>query len=243
MRPNLPHGAGVALASIAIVLLPLRQLARPSEAIRTPELHGPMQQPPAWRPLLQDGKTTGWRGYQSKELSSGWTVVDGALTRVNEGGDIVFDEDFANFELELDWMVRPGGNSGIFYRVNEKTERIYHSGPEMQVLDDERHRDGQSELTSAGACYGLYPVPRGIVKKAGEWNTARIVVNGAHVEHWLNGQKACEYELWSPEWEAKVKASKFVEWPEYGRAKKGKIGLQDHGDWVAFRNIRVRTLP
>jgi hypothetical protein len=113
----------------------------------------------------------------------------------------------------------------------------------MQVLDDARHPDGRSRLTAAGALYGLYPAPEGAVKPAGQWNAARIVVNGAHVEHWLNGVKTAEYELLSPEWEQKVAGSKFREWPGYGRAPRGHIALQDHGDLVSFRNIKVRTLP
>src|SRR5919202_1955113 len=112
----------------------------------------------------------------------------------------------------------------------------------MQGLDDARHADGKSRLTSAGAAYGLYPSPAGVVKPAGEWNKVRLVVNGAHVEHWLNGQKVVEYELWSPDWEAKVKASKFAAWPGYGRARRGHIALQDHGNQVWFRNIRIRRL-
>jgi hypothetical protein len=113
----------------------------------------------------------------------------------------------------------------------------------MQVLDDARHPDGRSRLTAAGSAYGLYPAPAGVAKPAGEWNQVRLVVKGAHVEHWLNGQKVVEYELWSPDWKARVANSKFAQWPTYGLAKQGHIALQDHGDWVAYRNIRIRVLP
>jgi hypothetical protein len=113
----------------------------------------------------------------------------------------------------------------------------------MQVLDDARHADGQSRLTAAGANYGLDPAPAGVVRAAGQWNQVRLVVNGAHVEHWLNGTKVVEYELGSPDWEAKVRASKFASHPHYGRNAEGYLGLQDHGDWVAYRNIKIRVLP
>jgi hypothetical protein len=194
-----------------------------------------------WQILFDGRNADAWRGFQRTDLPSGWQVVDGALTRVARGGDIVTREQFSDFELELEWKVAAGGNSGIMFRVTEDAKETYHSGPEYQVLDDAGHADGKSRLTSAGSDYGLHPSPPGIVKPAGQWNSARLVVRGAHVEHWLNGQKVVEYELWSPQWEALVKASKFVEWPGFGRAKRGHIALQDHGDWVAYRNIRIRS--
>jgi len=176
-------------------------------------------------------------------VPAGWQVVDGALTRVGEGGDLITRDEFGDFELALEWKVAEGGNSGIMYRVTEDAGATYETGPEMQVLDDARHKDGESRLTAAGSAYGLYPAPAGVVKPAGEWNAVRIVVRGNHVEHWLNGIKVVEYELGSPDWKAKVEASKFKQWPGYGRAASGHIALQDHGDRVAFRDIRIRTLP
>jgi hypothetical protein len=113
----------------------------------------------------------------------------------------------------------------------------------MQVLDDAAHADGRSPLTSAGALYGIYPARPGVVRPAGEWNSVRLVVNGRHVEHWLNGVKLVEAEIGSPDWEARVKGSKFADLPRYGRNDSGHIGLQDHGDRVSFRNIRIRVLP
>ncbi len=195
-----------------------------------------------WRFLFDGRSTEGWRGYGREDLPAGWTVVDGALTRVGRAGDIVTRERFRDFELTLEWKVSPGGNSGIFYRAVESERPIYHSAPEMQVLDDAGHADGKAALTSAGANYGLDPAPRGIVKPAGEWNAVRLLVRGNHVEHWLNGTRIVVYELGSPAWKEKVAASKFSAWPEYGKAAEGHIGLQDHGDWVAFRNIRIREL-
>lgn len=203
----------------------------------------PAERTGGWR-LLFDGRTTeGWRGYRKSTAPDGWKVIDGTLTRVAEAGDIVSRQEFANFELALEWKISKGGNSGIMYRVTEAADASYESGPEMQVLDDAAHPDGRSPLTSAGAAYGLYPAPPGVAKPAGEWNAVRIVVNGNHVEHWLNGVRLLAYELGSPEWEAKVKASKFHEWPGYGRAKQGFIALQDHDSQVSYRNIKIRVLP
>ena len=203
----------------------------------------PAEQQAGWR-LLFDGRTTaGWRGFRMDSMPSGWQVVDGTLTRVASAGDIMTKEKFANFELALEWNISQGGNSGIFYRASEDDDAIYWTAPEMQVLDDARHPDGKSRLTAAGSDYGLYPSPAGVVKPAGEWNAVRIVVNGNHVEHWLNGVKVVEYELGSADWEVKVKASKFAPHVHYGRNATGYIGLQDHGDRVAYRNIRIRVLP
>lgn len=185
-----------------------------------------------------------WRGYRMDTLPSGWQSVDSAITRVAAGGDIVTRDTFANFELRLEWMIAPGGNSGVMFRVTEVSDAPYTSGPEMQVLDDSGHADGRNRLTSAGSNFALYAaVPAGVVRRAGEWNEARLVVNGAQVEHWLNGRQVVTYELWSPQWDSLVAASKFAQWPEYGRARAGRIALQDHGDRVAYRHIRIRVLP
>jgi hypothetical protein len=193
--------------------------------------------------LLFDGRTTtGWRTYNLDSLRGGWSAQDGMLTRTGEGGDIITDRSFRDFELSLEWRLEAGGNSGVFYRAAEGEEWVYHSAPEMQVLDDDGHPDGANPLTSAGSDYGLYPAPRGVVHPVGEWNQARVLVRGSHVEHWLNGTRIVEYELGSPDWEARVAESKFVEWPAYGRAAEGHIGLQDHGDPVWYRNIKVRVI-
>ena len=203
----------------------------------------PAERDAGWR-LLFDGKTTtGWRGWKMDTLPSGWEVVDGALTRVRPAADIITTEKFKDFELSLEWKIAPKGNSGIFYRASEEDEAIYWTAPEMQVLDDAGHPDGRSRLTAAGSDYGLYPSPAGVVRPAGQWNQVRIVVNGNHVEHWLNGVKVVAYELGSPDWEAKVKASKFARHLAYGRNREGYIGLQEHDAWVAYRNIKVRVLP
>ena len=196
-----------------------------------------------WR-LLFDGKTTtGWRNYGKPTISDGWKAQDGTLTRVGAGGDIITTDQFRNFELTIDWKIEPGGNSGVFYRASEDSDAIYWNAPEMQVLDDAKHPDGQNPMTSAGAAYDLYPAPRGAVKPGGEWNTARLIVNGNHVEHWLNGVKLLEYEFGSPDWNSKVAASKFAPHPRFGKNAQGHIGLQDHGNVVSFRNIKIRVLP
>ena len=201
------------------------------------------QRAAGWRSLFDGTTTSAWRGYKSPTFPAGWTIVDGVLTKSGSVGDLISKEQFGNFELALDWNLSPGGNAGIFYRGTEEYDHIYWSAPEYQLLDDANHPDGKSRLTSAGAAYALYPSPAGIVKPAGQWNSTLIVVNGSRVQHWLNGQRLLEYGLASPDWEAKVKASKFVAYPNYGRAARGYIGIQgDHDGVLSIRNVRIREL-
>jgi len=232
----------VTLCAAVVLVVPAAARAQSAPAAAMNTLT-PAEASAGWK-LLFDGRTTaGWRGYKKDSVPPGWQVVNGELTQTGGGGDIITREKYKSFELSLEWKIAEGGNSGIFYRGSEDESAIYWTAPEMQVLDDARHPDGKDRLTSAGSDYGLYPATAGVVKPAGEWNQVRIVVNGNHVEHWMNGVRVVEYELGSPDWEARVKASKFAPHTKYGRVAEGYIGLQDHGDRVAFRNIKVRVLP
>ncbi len=195
-----------------------------------------------WRLLFDGESTRGWRGFRRQDMPGGWRVEEGELRRVGGGGDVVTTEQFDDFELAIDWKVQEGGNSGVMFRVSEEWDRTWKTGPEMQVLDDERHRDGRRRITSAGSNYALHAAPEGAVRPAETWNEARILVRGGHVEHWLNGVKVVEYELWSDEWEKLVATSKWDTLPGYGTQRRGHIALQDHGDWVAYRNIKIRPL-
>ena len=195
-----------------------------------------------WR-LLFDGRTTsGWRGFRQQAAPAGWQVVDGALTRAGNAGDLITIDQFTSFELMLEWMIAEGGNSGIMFRVSVSADATHLTGPEMQVLDNARHPDGRNPLSSAGACYGLYPASQDVARPAGLWNQVRLVVSGAHVEHWLNGVKIVEYELGSQDWLARLQASPFRDVPGYGRESRGHLAVQDHGDRVAYRSIKIRVL-
>jgi hypothetical protein len=201
------------------------------------------QRASGWRPLFDGTNTDAWRGYKTQTMPAGWHIVDGVLTKTGSVEDIVTKDQFGNFQLALDWKLSPGGNAGVFYRGTEEYDHIYWSAPEYQLLDDAGHPDGQSRLTSAGADYGLYPSPAGVVKPADQWNSTLIVVNGNTIQHWLNGQKLLEYEVGSADWTAKVKASKFAAYPNYGRAPKGYIAVQgDHDGTLSLRNVRIREI-
>ena len=201
--------------------------------------------------LLFDGKTTnGWRGFKKATFPErGWVVQNGWLKHVavggqdsQGGGDIITVDTFDNFDLQFEWKVALGANSGVKYLVTED-----RSGPiahEYQVIDDERHPDAKvGPHRATAALYDAIPAPANKpLKPAGEINAGRIIVNGTHVEHWLNGVKVVDYELWTPDWERRVRESKFKDYPKYGRARRGHIGLQDHGDQAAFRNIKIRDI-
>ena len=239
MKPLVP------LLAVAIMMNSCKAQSQPPQSTVTAGLNTLTSEEKAagWRLLFDGESTAGWRNYGKPTISDGWKVQDGALTRVGAGGDIITNDEFGNFELSIDWKIEPGGNSGIFYRASEEKDEIYWNAPEMQVLDDAKHPDGQNPLQSAGAAYDLYPAPRGHVRPGGEWNTARLVVNGNHVEQWLNDFKMVEFELGSRDWDSKIAGSKFKPHLQFGKNAQGHIGLQDHGNVVAFRNIKIRALP
>lgn len=196
-----------------------------------------------WRPLFDGTSLAAWRGYHTQEMPKGWSIEDGVLVKKGVAGDIMTRDTFGDFELELEWKLEKGGNAGVFYRATEEYDKIYWSGTEYQLLDDPNAPDGRTRMTSAGAAYGIYPSKAGALKPAGEWQATRIVVKKGHVEHWLNGQKVAEYDLWSADWKAKVAASKFKAYPNYGLAARGAIGIQgDHNGALSLRKIRIRPL-
>lgn len=210
-----------------------------------------MKQPTAaWKSLF-DGKTTkGWHNYGKNDISPLWKVEDGALVMSQKGaGDIVTDKEYENYEFELEWKISEGGNSGIYYLVHEnltKYAKGWNTGPEMQILDDNKHPDATKGIDGnhqAAALYDLIPANKSKqLKPVGEWNKISIIVNKGKVEHLLNGAKVVEYDLNSPEFLALVKGSKFAPFPEFAKFRKGRIAIQDHGDLVWFRNIRIRKL-
>jgi hypothetical protein len=221
------------LALVAILGLSASALAQPAAATKDA----------GWTNLFDGTSLAGWRAFKSEAPPAGWTAKDGVLSRTGKGGDLMTVREFGSFELELDYKIAVGGNSGIMYRVTTEGDAPYWSGPEYQILDNERHADAKNGPDRlSGANYDLIAPSAAVSKPAGEWNTAKIVVHGNHVEHWLNGTKVVEYEFGSPSWTKLVAESKFKAWPIYGKAARGHIVLQDHGDLVEFRNIRIKDL-
>ncbi len=206
--------------------------------------------PSKWRKLFDGKTTTGWHNY-NKTGVTGWQAVNGELVTGGKSGDLVTDEEFENFELEFEFKPTPKGNSGVIYKVIEDPKNPpYYSGPEFQVIDDDGYppfNDGGKMVTisdkqKTGANYDMYPPSQKAAKPAGEWSKGKILINNNHIEHWLNGVKVVEYEYGSDDWKEHLAKSKFATWSYATPHAKGKISLQDHGDAVSYRNIRIRTL-
>ena len=211
----------------------------------------PAERTAGWR-LLFDGKTTaGWHPFGmdasvTPSTANGWDVSDGTLVALGRGTetttDIVTNEDYASFELLVDWKLAPQANSGIFFHVVEQGQKqIYATGPEYQLIDDDGWKGPLEKWQQTGANYAMHAPLAKAARPVGEWNQTRIVVNGDHVEHWLNGVKTSDYRLWTPEWRALKTNGKWKDYPAYGEAKQGKLGLQNHGNMSWFRNIKIRT--
>jgi len=205
-----------------------------------------------WK-LLFDGKSkSGWHGYNGQGVDS-WTVEDCALKTVGTEGnygsdkraDLATDAEFKDFEISVDWRASKGGNSGLMYGVREdpKYEAAWQTGPEYQLIDDLGFPEKLEDWQKAGANYAMH-VPSGPtgLKPVGEWNVTKILVQGPHVEHWLNGKKILEFERWNDDWKKRRDAGKWKDAPDYGSAETGRIVLQDHGSVFWFRNIKIRPI-
>lgn len=198
-----------------------------------------------WHVLFDGTSTDAWRGYRQQGFpAQGWTVDDGALHHGARGGggDIITRRRYRNFELVFEWRVAEGANSGVMYRVAETDEPSYHTGPEYQILDDSAH-PGANPVNQAGALYGLYPAGEVTARGPGDWNTARIRIVGDRVEHFLNGEQVVDATFGSEEYRERLAKSKFADWDGFGEHRRGHLCLQDHGDAVWYRNMKVRELP
>lgn len=199
-----------------------------------------------WKLLFNGKNFNGWKTFQGKEIS-GWKVIDGVLNNSgvgsDHGGDIVTRKKFQNFELSLEWKIAPKSNSGVFYHVNEKIGKaIYESGPEYQLIDDKGWPDKLHDNQYSGANYGMQAPQNAVVKDLNEWNQSRIIMNGTHVQHFLNGVNVVDYHFWDTDWKTRKERGKWKDYPYYGMAKKGNIGLQDHGGLAQFRNIKIKII-
>ena len=206
-----------------------------------------------WELLFDGSSTSGWHTYGKSTIGKAWKSESGTLRfdadskkeQPGEGGDIVSENEYENFDLRLEWKVAPGGNSGIMFFVKEDATRFpypWHTGPEMQVLDNAAHPDAKIIKHRAGDLYDLISVSKETVKPAGEWNPVRIVANKGKLDFYLNEAHVLQTTLWTDSWRAMVANSKFRDMPGFAAFKSGRIALQDHGDNVWFRNIKIRKL-
>lgn len=249
-----PLTTRTSVATLGLALMAVLAAGCASDAEETimPEPEGPntltsAEQAEGWQLLFDGNDLDQWRGYQRDTPPASWQPQDSVLAFVaaDDRGDLVTRDQFGDFEFRYDWRISEGGNSGVIYRSTEDSDRPWHTGPEMQVLDDERHPDAKAGVDgnrTAGSLYDMIAPPTGVVHPAGQWNEARILARGNHVEHWLNGQKVVEYDVGSDEWNRLYAASKFAEMPGFGVQPQGHIVLQDHNDPVWFRNLKIRTL-
>ena len=192
---------------------------------------------------LFDGKTlTGWRGYKTTAPAEAWKVIDGSIVLKGKGGDLVTVAEYGDFDLSFEWKVTETANSGVIYRVGLGETASYVTGPEYQVLDNEKAEDNKKQNHLAASLYDIVLKPSAKTKAVGEWNTGRIRVRGWHVEHWLNGEQVVDIDLAAPEGKALIAASKFKDWKKFASLPRGHIALQDHGHEVSFRAITIREL-
>lgn len=207
-----------------------------------------------WQLLFDGVSTKGWHTYGKSEVGAAWQVKDGTIFldaskkagwQTSGGGDIVTDDAFENYHLKLEWKIAPNGNSGIIFNVQDdraKYEHVWHTGMEMQVLDNNGHPDAKIFKHRAGDLYDLIASSVETVKPVGEWNLAEIIQNQGKLELKLNGATIVTTTLWDDGWKNLLANSKFKNMPDFGRFRGGNIALQDHGDNVWYRNIKIRKL-
>jgi hypothetical protein len=194
--------------------------------------------------LLFDGKSLDqWRNYQRKDIRQQWAVEEGMMILAGDGaGDLISRKQYKNFDFKLDWKIEEGGNSGIFFLADETPDKIYYNSPEVQLLDNERHPDRKLENHRSGSLYDLIASPPASQKIAGEWNSLRILVENRYLKVWQNEFLTVDIVMGSREWDRIVAGSKFNVSPGFGKNERGHLGVQDHGDKVFLKNLRVREL-
>ncbi len=203
----------------------------------------PQEQRDGWQ-LLFDGKDLSqWRNFRQEGLSQQWVIADGAIKLTGKGGgDILTKAQYQNFDLKLEWKIAEGGNSGIFILADETGSQIYSHAPEIQILDNERHPDNKLANHLSGSLYDMIASPAASHKIAGEWNQVRILLDQGQLTVWQNGVQTASVKIHSQEWQQLVAASKFANWPGFAANSSGHIGLQDHGDVVWFKNLKIKEL-
>lgn len=199
-----------------------------------------------WVVLFDGTSTDHFRGYKKEAFpENGWVIEDGTLHIQPKAkvGDLITKEKYRDFDLRFEWKVSDAANSGVMYRVAEGKGAAYFTGPEYQILEDSKHRDGQNAKTSSGALYALIACNDAkVLKPVGEWNTSRIVIKDNKVEHWLNGAKVVSYEWGSDEINGLIANSKFKKWERFMKEDTGHIAFQNHNDAVWFRDIKIKDL-
>ncbi len=202
-----------------------------------------------WISLFDGTTLNGWHTFGETAASSKWSADSGAIyfdpKKQGDDGDLVSNDSFANFDLKLDWKIAKGGNSGVLFYVQDdrsKYQDTYKTGPEMQVLDDERNDDNKTPTHRAGSLYDLIQATPGAVKPAEQWNAVEIVANNGKLDFYLNGVHVVNTTMWNDAWKKMVEGSKFKQWPAFGTFKSGHIALQDHGFGVWFKNIMIKKL-
>jgi hypothetical protein len=237
--------------SVYLVAASLLSCSTPNNTTMTPGTNNTTAAD-GWVSLFNGSTTAGWHTYNKTGVGSAWKAANGVLhldasakkaPQSAEGGDIVTDEEFENFHLKLEWKISPNGNSGVIFYTKEDPQygAMWVTGPEMQILDNNGHPDAKITKHRAGDLYDLITAKE-VVKPVGEWNQAEIVSNNGKLEFYLNGQQTLSTTMWDDNWRNMIANSKFKTMSAFGTIKKGRIGLQDHGDDVWFRNIMIRRL-
>lgn len=237
--------AAASLFIMALAIAPV-QAGQPGAA---PNTLTSRERAEGWTLLFNGRDLSGWQSFGGGAPSSTWVARDGTLALTSDngrmsGGDLVTAGTYGAFELTLDWKVERGGNSGVLYlaRKSPGAAQLYETGLEMQVLDDIGHADGKIPSHRAGALYDMTVPPAGVAHPAGSWNHARLRVENGRIRQWLNGKLTADVPFGDAEWRKRVAGSKFAKMPLFGTFDSGVIGLQDHGERVAFRNIKLRRL-
>ena len=242
------------IATISIVACSSNSSDKKDDDVKPTVTSNPLltdeEQKEGWKLLFDGTAIAGWHNYGGGAVGAQWQVENGAMKFAGPekkdtiAQDIVTDDEYENFDLKLEWKIDTGGNSGILFYVKEDTahHRPYWTGPEMQVLDNERHPDSKIIKHRAGDLYDLISCSKETVRPALEWNQVEIKAMNGKLDFWLNGENVVSTQMWDDNWNKMIANSKFKQWPGFGTSKKGRICLQDHGNTVWFRNIKIRSL-